>query len=264
VWCIGSGRLGRVSGTYSDVDGSSDPAEAVRWQDDIDGWPQVQAYKRRVVELLDGVGPVLDVGCGPGADLVAAGAGRMVGIDTAMTMCAAAAARSVIVCRGDAHALPFAGATFGGVRADRVLQHVSDPAAVVGELVRVVRPGGRIVVAEPDQETLVIHLPGVAPELIDRVKRLRRDVGYRNGRLASSLPAAFNDRGVHDVTVEAFPLVLTDPDDAFGLPAWPELWRDEGGFTDRELAQWHDGVERGRHGGFVYSVTFFVVAGTAA
>ncbi len=252
-----------MSATYSDVDGSSDPADAVRWQDHVDRWPQVQAYKRRVTALLDAADPVLDVGCGPGGDLVGASIGRAVGIDHSMTMCAAAAARSAIVCRGDAHALPFATDTFGGVRTDRVLQHVRDPATVLDELVRVVRRGGRLVVAEPDQETLVIHVPGVAHELVDRVKRLRRDVGYRNGRLASSLPAELDGRGLHKVTVDAFPLVLTDPDDAFGLPTWPALWRNVGGFTDRELARWHDGVEQGRQGGFVYSVVFFVVAATA-
>jgi SAM-dependent methyltransferase len=252
-----------VSGTYSDVDGSSDPTGAVHWQDYLDGWPEVRAYKGRALELLHGARPVLDVGCGPGGDVVSVGTDRCVGLDSSLTMCAAAGARSATVCCADAHALPFGRATLGAVRTDRVLQHVERPEVVLDEIARVVRPGGRMVLAEPDQESLVIHLPGVRPDLVDRVKALRRDVGYRNGRLASSLPDAFVARDACDVSVDAFPLTITDPDDAFGLPGWPALWRDEGAFTDRDIAEWGAGVDRARQGGFVYAVTVLVVAGTA-
>ena len=60
-----------MSATYSDVDGSSNPEEAVRWQERVDRWAQVQAYKRRVLELLREADSVLDVGCGPGGDVLA-------------------------------------------------------------------------------------------------------------------------------------------------------------------------------------------------
>jgi len=53
-----------VSQTYSDVDASADPA-AVAWQEPMSRWPAVAAYKARTHELLGGVDPVLDVGCGP-------------------------------------------------------------------------------------------------------------------------------------------------------------------------------------------------------
>ncbi|WP_320778675.1 methyltransferase domain-containing protein [Streptomyces sp. CRN 30] len=44
----------------------------------------------------------------------------------------------------DAHRLPFGPDRFGGAWADRVVQHVADPGRVLDELVRVVRPGGRV------------------------------------------------------------------------------------------------------------------------
>ena len=258
-----------MSDTYADVDGSADPSGAVAWQDRVAGWPQVRAMKRRALELLAGADPVLDVGCGPGGDVAELG-GRGIGLDASMAMCAIASGRGVTVCRGDAHALPFATGSVGGVRTDRVLQHVGDPDGVLDEVVRIARPGSRVVLVEPDQETLVIEVPGVGRHLTDRLKALRRDVGYRNGRLASTLPAALRARGVTDVTAEPFgllltepfELLLTDPDDAFGLPTWPAHWRALGGFDDADLAAWDRAMGRARVEGMVYAVTFLVVAGT--
>jgi SAM-dependent methyltransferase len=252
-----------VSATYAAVDDSDDPDEAVRWQDIVDAWPQVRAYKQRVLELLADVGPVLDLGCGPAADVVELG-GRGIGVDASSVMCGAARARGALVCAGDGHRLPFATGSFGGVRLDRVLQHVASPDGVLDEIVRVARPHARVVLAEPDQESLLIHVPGVDRSITDRLKALRRDVGYRNGRLASTVAERLSARGVHDITVEPFPLLLTSPDDAFGLPTWPAHWRDEGGFDAAELASWDAALAQVRGGatGFLYAVTFLVVAGT--
>ena len=55
-----------MSNTYSNVDGSGDVAEALDWQDRIDAWPAIRAYKQRTYELLGDALPVLDVGCGTG------------------------------------------------------------------------------------------------------------------------------------------------------------------------------------------------------
>jgi SAM-dependent methyltransferase len=228
-------------------------------------WPAVRAYKEHSYRLLDEATLVLDVGCGPGVDLVRLGVGRAIGVDPSITMCRRARQSEAAVCQAAAEALPFQSGAVGGCRADRVLQHVSDPTAAVAEMIRVTRTGGVVVAAEPDQESLVIAVPGVSADLCDRVKALRRDVGYRNGRLASRLPELFGRLGLSQVSVEAFPLVLTDPGDAFGLPNWPRLWRDArlGQFTDADLAEWDEGMRAAvaRHGGLVYALTFLVVAG---
>ena len=249
-----------MSYTYSDVDSSWDPERAVAWQERVDRWPQVRAYKGRILELLAEAESVLDVGCGPGGDVLAVGRNRCVGLDRSLAMCRAATARGATVCRADVHWLPFSEGRFEGSFADRVLQHVDDPDRALGEMIRVLHPGGRVVVADPDQETLVIHIPDVDHRLVDRVKALRRDIGYRNGRLISSLPARLAALGMADVTIDPFPLSLADPDDAFGLPAWPRLWRVQGGFSDRDLLEWDRGVERSREGGFLYSLIYFVVS----
>jgi SAM-dependent methyltransferase len=145
-----------------------------------------------------------------------------------------------------------------------VLQHLAAPDEAVREMVRVVRPGGRLVVADPDQATLVIRVPGVRQSVLDRLMALRRDVGYRNGTLASRLPGALAVLGVRDVGVEAFPLVLRRPEDAFGLPSWPAAWRARGGFSDEELHEWDQALRRPPSDGFLYLVTFLVVWGTVS
>jgi SAM-dependent methyltransferase len=225
-------------------------------QEVIDSWPQIRAYKRHTYALLEGHSPVVDVGCGPGLDLVELGA--TIGLDASKMMCIAARARGSVV-RSTASALPFADERFGGVRADRVLQHLDDPAACLSEMVRVCRPGGRVVVADPDQGTLSITVPGIPQDMTDRVARMRREVGYRNGHLVAMLPATLGTLGLNEVTVDAFPLLLRDAGQAFGLPGWPRLWRDEGDFSDGEIEEW----ERATTGQpILYSLLYFVVAAT--
>lgn len=52
--------------------------------------------------------------------------------------------------RGDAHALPVADGTFDLAYARYLLEHVADPGAVLAEMRRVLRPGGRVAVMEND------------------------------------------------------------------------------------------------------------------
>ncbi len=62
---------------------------------------------------------------------------------------AAPAPPSHLVLRGDTLALPFPTATFDRVICSEVLEHVTDPFAAAGELVRVVKPGGLFAVSVP-------------------------------------------------------------------------------------------------------------------
>lgn len=264
-----------MSNTYSAVDRAPDVTDALEWQDRIDSWPQVRAYKQRSLALIGNARPVLDVGCGTGLDLEALGVGA-VGVDASEAMCSRAASRGGVLARADALRLPFGDGTFGAARTDRVIQHVADPLRAIHELVRVTRPGGRVVICDPDQESLVIALPGVRPALTSAVKRLRRDVGYRNGTIASQLPAILGGLGLRDVTVDAYPLLLTDPDDAFGLPDWPRYFghahevgtaasHPDAGFTADDIREWDEGIAAARTaGGLVYSVLYFVVSGEVA
>jgi SAM-dependent methyltransferase len=249
-----------VSGTYADVDRGTDPDEAARWQERVDAWPAIRAYKALTYERCAGAEPVLDVGSGPGVDLVELG-GDAVGVDRSMVMNRRAAARGCAVVAGDALALPFADATFGAVRADRTLQHLPEPAEAITECARVLRPGGMLIVADPDQGSLVVEVPGAPAYLVDAIRRRRRDRQYRSGTYIRGMPTTLCGMGFDDVRIEARPLVLTDPADAFGIATWGDAAAAEGGLTAAEAAQWRSSLARlPPDQGFVYAVTFFVVS----
>jgi len=92
---------------------------------------------------------ILDVGCGAGflANDLAARGHRVTGLDAAGDCLAVAAAHdrtgTVRYTRGDALALPWPDAWFDAVCAMDFLEHVEDPARVVAEAARVLRPSGR-------------------------------------------------------------------------------------------------------------------------
>jgi SAM-dependent methyltransferase len=251
-----------VSQTYSNVDASDDPVDAVEWQERVNRWPAVRDYKGRSYELLGQADGILDVGCGPGDDVIAIGVDRCVGVDASVIMAKRTQSRGAQVCVADAQSLPFADGSFGAARADRVFQHLVDPARALQEMRRVVASKGRVVIADPDQTTLAIEVPGVPRGVLERLERLRRDVLYRNGALISQIPQHMSDMGFCAVTVDVFPLVLTDPADAFGLPTWPEACQSEGPFTSEEVAEWKDVINTHPLDGFSYSVSYVVVAGT--
>jgi ubiquinone/menaquinone biosynthesis C-methylase UbiE len=111
---------------------------------------------------------VLDVGCGPGSDihaLAATGTCRPVGVDVdprllaAARMAAVPGQSAVFVC-ADATGLPFPGSSFDAVRSERMLQHLPDPVRAVREMVRVTRPGGRLVLIDTDWTSLTIEGTG--------------------------------------------------------------------------------------------------------
>jgi demethylmenaquinone methyltransferase/2-methoxy-6-polyprenyl-1,4-benzoquinol methylase len=93
---------------------------------------------------------VLDVATGTG--LVARGLRQrygcqVVGLDQSADMLAAASARDghISLVRGRAESLPFPDESFDHLTCTYLMRYVDDPAAVIRELARVVRPGGRIV-----------------------------------------------------------------------------------------------------------------------
>jgi demethylmenaquinone methyltransferase/2-methoxy-6-polyprenyl-1,4-benzoquinol methylase len=61
--------------------------------------------------------------------------------------------------------LPFPNASFDRVFAVDALHHFSDHRAAIGELLRVLRPGGRMVIEEPDIKRLPVKLIALLEKL---------------------------------------------------------------------------------------------------
>ncbi len=129
------------------------------------------------------------------------------------------------------------------------------------ELVRVTRPGGRVVAIDPDQESIIADVSDRA--LLRKVKDFRRDRNLCNGTIGRQLPRLFRTAGLVDVACEAATLVLTDPHDAFGFTTWPQLMLHEGLLTEDEVARWDAEIDAAvATGDFLYAVTFFIASGT--
>lgn len=88
---------------------------------------------------------LLDVGCGGGLLVPHLRGYRHVGVDLSDLSLRLAAKEGLLPVRGDATELPFPDGAADVVVAGELLEHVPDLAAVVGELARVCRPGGTIV-----------------------------------------------------------------------------------------------------------------------
>jgi SAM-dependent methyltransferase len=116
---------------------------------------------RPIPALLDaaavGAGSaVLDVATGPGygAALAAERGAKVVAVDLSSEMLDLAAKLhpEIEFRQADANALPFEDATFDAVVSNLLMPHVSDLPAVVRELARVVRAGGRVALTTWDPE----------------------------------------------------------------------------------------------------------------
>jgi ubiquinone/menaquinone biosynthesis C-methylase UbiE len=168
---------------------------------------------------------VLDVGCGVGhwgqllARVLPNGA-RVQGVDRDPVWIEKAAARATSNGLGDrfnyqvgvAEKLPFADASFDLVTCQTVLIHTPDPGVAINEMIRVARPGGLILAAEPNNvagslifDSLSFH--DTVDEIIARVRlqliceRGKAALGEGNNSIGDIVPSLFAERDLIDVTV---------------------------------------------------------------
>jgi SAM-dependent methyltransferase len=193
---------------FRDIDIQPDPLRFIEALERRGRTRSQQRLRRRFLRFIP-VGQedvVLEVGCGTGvvvrdlATLVGA-RGRVVGVDRSRATVRAARLfgrehplRSRMALRvADGERLPFRGGRFDVAVAITVMLHVADPAAVVAEMARVVRRGGRValqdqdfgavVLAHPDRALTVRILDGVVAHLYPepysgrRLPGLLRDAG---------------------------------------------------------------------------------------
>ncbi|HEY7634509.1 MAG TPA: class I SAM-dependent methyltransferase [Gemmatimonadales bacterium] len=94
---------------------------------------------------------LLDFGCGTGGNVATLAAmGEVIGLEPDPGAVELARSRGgALYCRGSGTALPFASESFDGVVASDVLEHIGDDSSAVGEILRVLRPGGKLVFTVP-------------------------------------------------------------------------------------------------------------------
>ncbi len=256
---------------FHTVDQTTNPASFVQFMDKSHALPTAQSYKQGIIEhlaLQEGAA-ILDVGCGTGQDAqdlarVVGPRGRVVGIDNSETMLDAARARvahtqlPVEYILADATHLPFADASFDGCQASRVLGHLREPGQALAEMVRVVRPGARIVVADGDLDTTIVDIPDRV--LVRKMVHAACDQMVQ-GWIGRQVPRLFKQAGLSDIRVEGrlMPLDYTFFQTAFrGILQRAQV---AGAVSSEELTRFWNALEQAeqeqhffaRVGGFVVS-----------
>ena len=127
---------------------------------------------------LDASSRALDLGCGTGTDLsrLVEVAAHVVGVDRSSTMLETIrrgpSGSQCELVNADGVDLPFRDDTFDATWVRAVLIHTPAPEQALAEIARVTRPGGRIVLSEPDHGSHVVACS--CPEVFERIKAHRR------------------------------------------------------------------------------------------
>ncbi len=205
--------------------------------------------ERRLAMILEAAGEraggcVLDNGCGVGIYLqrLAKRARVAIGVEYDAERAADAGRRGQAVACAAGEGLPFPSATFDLVLSHEVLEHVADDRRAVAEAVRVLKPGGRMVVFAPNRG-YPFETHGVF---------WRGEYRFGNVPLVNYLPRPWRDRLAPHVRAYSSrdlarlfsgqPVRLIRQTIVFGaydniIARWPALGR-----TLRAILQWLEGT----------------------
>ena len=260
----------------------------------VDLWPGDPSRRALWEQMLAWLDPqpgeyVLDVGCGRGvavADIAerVAPNGRAIGLEPVVEHLAALsaaypAAHSAAypavemagpfgVC-GDAQALPFADDSFDAALSVNVLEAIPDRARALAEMQRVLKPGGRALVAHGDYESQVYA--GADRELTRRVVLAYASSKFKSyatsdGQMGRHLWGLFSRAGFVDAEARVIPLVNTEYREP--LTGWANaqfsaaLVAAVSDLTQAEIDRWHaELAAASERGDYLYCLSHYVCSG---
>lgn len=217
---------------------------------------KIDSYKKMLITPGD---RVLDVGCGPGIDVVGLAKqvtdkGLAVGIDHDSEMIAEANSLAEAQMVADtvefhvhdvATTLPFDSDYFDSCRSERVFMHLANPLETLKEMSRVTKPNGRVVVTDSDWGSLSIDCQLTGTERI--LLQFHRDKVMASGYAGRSLFRFFRTAGFSNIHIKIFPLFTTD------LDAFSSLMRREvieeralkaNVISKEDLARWREQLQQ--------------------
>lgn len=206
---------------------------------------------------IDSAETVLDLGCGTGVAARAiarrpAFSGRVTGIDRSEHLVAAASRLAgeesidgkVEFLAGDSHSLELGDARFDAVVAHTLFSHLDEPRAVLGEIVRVVKPDGKVGIFDGDYASLTFATEDPAEG--KAMDELIHGAVVTNPRVMREMPQLLRDAGLE--LVVAFPYVVAEMGRAdfweSAIQSLGKLLPKAGAMTESQASEWVAGMFR--------------------
>ena len=178
--------------------------------DKCDAIDSVRACKQQIIDYL-GIKEgdcVLDVGCGIGQEVqrikqLVGSNGLVVGVDKSELMIEEAKKRADILNLpvkyyvADANSLNLNDNSFNACRAERVLLFLENPKNAVFEMIRVLRPGGKVAIFDFYLDGTFVN--SAFPALTRKIVGFISD-SFPSGLIGCKLPEIFEDLGLSNIT----------------------------------------------------------------
>ena len=217
---------------------------------------------------IDDASEVLDLGCGTGVAARAIArrpgfSGRVTSVDLSPYLAEAAARRAedeglgeqVHFEAGDTQSLDLEDESFDAIVAHTLMSHVPDPAAVLSETVRLVRPGGAIGVFDGDYASLSFEAENAEDAAGDDA-RLVRSVASQP-RVMRRMPRLAKDAGLS--LEHSFAYVLTEAGQAqfwdSSVRSLGALLPKAGAMTEEEADAWLESQLRASEEGVFFGTS---------
>jgi ubiquinone/menaquinone biosynthesis C-methylase UbiE len=235
--------------------------------------PEIQEIKKRAIKLLNlhKGDKVIEIGCGLGHDAEAFGevveeSGKVIAIDSSLNMLNEAKKRSthpqVNYVHGHGENIQYPNNFFSAGYADRLLVSQKNLSSVLGEIIRVVKPGGKICITDIDVGSAVMYpyVPKLTNILLSRLQEI-----IENPLIGRQLNGIFKKFGLTNTKVfsdayviKSFNLVNTMIDFPRMISDLCHLKR----FSEEDARTLSNALaEAEQNNDFLYSIILFTVVG---
>jgi ubiquinone/menaquinone biosynthesis C-methylase UbiE len=197
---------------------------------------------------------ILEIGCGNGYDSIELAKkvlptkGRVIGLDvdldlveTSKKNAHTAACTNIEFIVGDAEKLPFEDNYFSIIRAERVFQHLKNPLIVFKEALRVLKPGGQLVLVETDWPGMNIYLKDLSLE--EKIIHTLTHKLLVNGNASRTLLSYYIDLNVSNVEMKVFPVLVNEYKIANELVKFDhilEAGKTNNILTEKDIDEWNN------------------------